>query len=1048
MKTSGLASQDTGWASRAVWLAPCLISYLLLTWKFNFLTDDAFISFRYSRNLAEGLGLRYNVGVEPPVEGFSNFLWIIWLALFEWVRLDVTFWSRITSVVCGALLVWRLFEFARLRIGGGPLPAITAGLFLGTLPPMAAWSTSGLETMPFALLIFLAFESLLGDCERPRVARAAGALAAIVLIRTDGPYWVALIVSASLLSSLWLRSRGLSRATAIACSFAIAVFCGYLIFRYAYFGDLVSNTARAKVAFSTLRFQRGLNYDLIFMLTYLSVPLTILLSVPLLWGPRALRCIQAAVIIVGALLYGILVGGDFFCMGRFLIPALPFLALLFALVVERWEQKWSGRRGPVALLLATAITLSLLPGYDVHLVPEALRERFHFRWRVQEHRSEHQQWEFQRQNTRRWTELGRALARHSEPGESLVCGAIGAVGYYSGLVIYDRKGIVNREVALEIEGDARQSAGHEKHAPISFFEDKRPTYIAAEIVPASSATPARSRKRFRQLLQVHPEDEALKGAFEPEVLELTSTTDAGEERVLWRVRRRGTATGADHLTLPSDIVRPNLILIVWDTVRADRMSLYGYPKRTTPRLDESAREAVVFERAISPGNWTVPSHASIFTGLPVSAHGAVAPGKWLTDEHETLAETLAAAGYDTYAFTANPHASEVTNLVQGFQTVEHSWDGYWAPACRANTASKLIPEDRSTEFSPARAPDDDASVGKRRLYKDCGDHMGSALLRWIDSRPDKNKPFFAFLNYMEAHVPRWPRLSSRERITAPDQIRASLDMDASSFRQFLHMFGIERYAPRELRAIGDVFDATLLDLDIATKTLFDLLAERGLLDSSVVILTSDHGENLGEHGQLDHKYNIYDTLIRVPLLVRYPHGRHAGRIEAPVSTRDIHATALALAGLDVPRAAGSATPLPPHVPDRPTRPAFSEMIAPVPAALDRVSEKFPDFDPTPWRRRMRSIERDAFKLIAISDGAVELFDLSEDPSEENDLSAANPARVAEMQQALGTWVTSFPHFDPTAHERLAGPDALSPAVREQLRVLGYSEDPEQDRDAR
>jgi arylsulfatase A-like enzyme len=730
-------------------------------------------------------------------------------------------------------------------------------------------------------------------------------------------------------------------------------------------------------------------------------------------------------------------------MGRFLVPALPFLAILFALVVERWEQKWRGRRAPVALLLAAAIALSLLPSYDVHLAPEALRERFHFRWRVEEHRSEHQQWEFQRQNTRRWTELGRALARHSEPGESLVCGAIGAVGYYSDLIIYDRKGIVNREVALEIEGNPRQSAGHEKHAPISFFEDKRPTYIAAEIVPASSATPARLRNRFRHLLQIHPEDEALKGAFQSEVLELSEAADAGEARVLWRVRRRGTAARVGPAALPSDTARPNLILIVWDTARADRMSLYGYSKPTTPQLDAFAREAVVFERAISPGNWTVPSHASIFTGLPVSAHGAVAPEKWLTDEHETLAETLAAAGYDTYAFTANPHASEVTNLMQGFQTVEHSWDGRWAPACRTNTASKLIPEDRSTEFSPARAPDDAARVGKRRIYKDCGDHMGAALLRWIDSRPDGSRPFFAFLNYMEAHVPRWPRLSSRERLTAPDRIRASLDMDASSFRQFLHMFGIERYAPRELQAIGDVFDATLLDLDIATKTLFDLLAERGLLDASVVILTSDHGENLGEHGQLDHKYNIYDTLIRVPLLVRYPHGRHAGRVDAPVSTRDIHATALALADLDVPSASGSATPLPLHDRDLPVRPAFSEMIAPVPAALDRVSERFPEFDAEPWRRRMRSIERGAFKLITISDGEVELFDLSKDPTEEKNLSAADPTRAAELQRELDTWVTSFPHFDPTAHERLESPDALSPSVREQLRVLGYSEDPEQ-----
>ncbi len=382
--------------------------------------------------------------------------------------------------------------------------------------------------------------------------------------------------------------------------------------------------------------------------------------------------------------------------------------------------------------------------------------------------------------------------------------------------------------------------------------------------------------------------------------------------------------------------------------------------------------------------------------------------------------------------------------MQGFQTVEHSWDGRWAPACRANTLAKLIPEDRSTEFSPARAPGGEAQGAKRRIYKDCGEHIGRALVRWIDSRPDGDKPFFAFLNYMEAHVPRWPHLSSRERISTPERIRASLDMDSASFRQFLHMFGIELYSPQELQAIADVFDATLLDLDRATKGLFALLAERGLLDTSVVILTSDHGENLGEHGQLDHKYNIYDTLIRVPLLVRYPHGRFAGRIDAPVSTRDIHATALALAGLDVPDSAGSAMPLPVRAGRASARLAFSEMIAPVPAALDRVSAKYPDFDATPWRRRMRSVERDAFKLISISDGSLELFDLSDDPAEERNLSAADPARSAAMKRELDAWVASFPHFDPSAHEELESPEALSPTMREQLRVLGYSEDPAED----
>ncbi len=150
--------------------------------------------------------------------------------------------------------------------------------------------------------------------------------------------------------------------------------------------------------------------------------------------------------------------------------------------------------------------------------------------------------------------------------------------------------------------------------------------------------------------------------------------------------------------------RPNVLVVVWDTVRADRTSLHGYRRPTTPRLDALGREAAVFEQARSPGIWTLPSHASLFTGLAPETHGAEERWMWLDDRHLTLAEHLSGHGYDTLSVAANSLLCPETHLVQGFGTVVNNWKGQLAPDARAATLAKLLPEDRSQELSPLWRP--------------------------------------------------------------------------------------------------------------------------------------------------------------------------------------------------------------------------------------------------------------------------------------------------------------------------------------------------------
>jgi len=515
------------------------LAYLALVLRFDFVTDDAFISFRYSQNLARGLGLRYNVGVEPPVEGFSNFLWVVWLAIFEGLRWDVTLWARLSSVACGAFLLWRCFRLLERRLGSLQLAGLGA-LLLATLPPFAAWSTSGLATMPFALALFLGFEALLGDASRPRAAAGALALAAVVLLRTDGPYWVMLVAASAGIVWLATRSRALLRATVVACAVAAAVFGLYVAFRHAYFGDWVSNTARAKVGFSATRLERGFNYDAIFLLTYLSVPAALLLALPRLRRrgeeegelPALVRA--CFLMVGGTLLFALLVGGDFFCMGRFLVPALPFVVIAGTVALTGL-----GRGAlPAAVGL---VLLSLLPGWDLHLVPESWRARFHFRWRTDEYMSEHARWLEQDSNSAAWTDLGRALRLHSAPGDSFVFGRIGAVGYYSGLVIHDRKGLVDREVALKIPSNPDSSPGHEKLARLSFFRKRRPTFVYAEIRSEEEAGPKDLWEAYRFRVGGDEREMALLRDYRYEAVPLAEEDGFAPGQVLCRYRRKQPA---------------------------------------------------------------------------------------------------------------------------------------------------------------------------------------------------------------------------------------------------------------------------------------------------------------------------------------------------------------------------------------------------------------------------------------------------------------------------------------------------------------------------
>ena len=210
--------------TRILVFALALAPFAFLVGKLSFLCDDAFISFRYSQNFARGLGLRYNLGVEPPVEGYSNFLWVLWMAIFERLEADSAFWSRATSIACGVFLLWHLTRFLQTRLALRPELCAATALFFSTLPPIAVWSTGGMAMVPFTLCAFATFERLLGDPERPKGVQAGILAVVTALLRTDGALIVVLILAAGGVAWMRHRSKELRRAlVTVAITFLVCM---------------------------------------------------------------------------------------------------------------------------------------------------------------------------------------------------------------------------------------------------------------------------------------------------------------------------------------------------------------------------------------------------------------------------------------------------------------------------------------------------------------------------------------------------------------------------------------------------------------------------------------------------------------------------------------------------------------------------------------------------------------------------------------------------------------------------------------------------------
>jgi arylsulfatase A-like enzyme len=343
---------------------------------------------------------------------------------------------------------------------------------------------------------------------------------------------------------------------------------------------------------------------------------------------------------------------------------------------------------------------------------------------------------------------------------------------------------------------------------------------------------------------------------------------------------------------------PNVLLIVLDTVRADRLSLYGYERPTTPTLQRLVTRGIRFDEARATAPWTLASHASFFTGLWPHQLSV----RWLSPlrgDFPMLAECLGSRGYATAGFVANTmYCSYDTGLGRGFTHYEDYVLERLGPlrtALLVDGAVKTFSE-LSRLFDPGLLHPARAFV---RRWFFAGERITAAMINrqfldWLATRREPERPFFAFLNYLDTHTPYILPPGAVHRFGLEPQ---TLEESLIVFERWPTIDKL-RLPPRYLALAGDAYDDCISYLDDQLGRLFDELERRGVLDGSLVIILSDHGEGLGEHGLFTHGESLYRMEIRVPLLILTPSRRPSGKVvREAVSLRDLPATIVDLAGL-------------------------------------------------------------------------------------------------------------------------------------------------------
>lgn len=469
-----------------------------------------------------------------------------------------------------------------------------------------------------------------------------------------------------------------------------------------------------------------------------------------------------------------------------------------------------------------------------------------------------------------------------------------------------------------------------------------------------------------------------------------------------------------------------------DTARADEVAV-STTRSPMRFLTKAVANGTEFTNARANAPWTLPSHGTLFSGCYPSVHGAHAGHKSF-NYSSTVPTILNEAGYTTIGISNNTWVSSEFGFDRGFDEFIATWQLFQdgvdfgdIAQTRTNTITQLRGILDKFRGNPVKNLAN-LIYGNffRRRHDDGAQRTNDFVAKNLDSYLDED-PLFLFINYLEPHLEYRPpkRIANRwlpTNVTYADAQKVNQDA-------WGYITGAQQMSERDFTILRALYRAELAYLDERIAELYDLFNKRGAANETIFIVTGDHGENIGEHGLMDHQYSLHDTLLHVPLVMFGGAAPNEGQINSPVQLVDIPPTLLELAGINVPdQWPGLSLTTPDLI--QSDRPIYSEYLAPQPA-IDTLKERHEcRLDVNKYDRRLRSIYRGGWKLIRGSDSEEWLFHVSSDPKESENLVNSKQDMRDELNTLLDKWTNELPSIE-------HGNVSMETTTKERLEDLGY-----------
>ncbi|WP_226479856.1 sulfatase [Natrinema amylolyticum] len=456
--------------------------------------------------------------------------------------------------------------------------------------------------------------------------------------------------------------------------------------------------------------------------------------------------------------------------------------------------------------------------------------------------------------------------------------------------------------------------------------------------------------------------------------------------------------------------RPNIVLVVLDTVRARSLDLYGHDRETMPNLRQFGEDATVFKRAYTNAPWTLPAHASLFTGQLPSEHGCHGGSLYFNPDCPTLAERLRNRGYATTGISNNIWISDHFGFNRGFESLYKQWQLFRETRDIGHVlkTNPSVQELAKTLTSGNPLKNLVNGLYGKWLYRRADFGGARTTADAIDLLDSSEEPLFLFLNYMEGHAPYQHHEDSVSFLDA-DETEDLTELSGQSEEYHLGNIDISNTEFEQLRRL---YDGELRYLDDQLSQLFQTLDEADHSNDTMVIVVGDHGENIGDHGLMAHRFSVHDTVLQVPLVIRYPNGESpTADPSSPVDLRYVFQEILRVSGETV------------NI-QRNDEPAVAEYVNPKytpEAATDGF--KGAHFD-----RRYATVISKTHKLVRDDRGNTKLYVRGGRDFELDGATVDDEAIERDLSKYCPT---------PRAGAGQAGTEGLSDDVKHHLESLGY-----------